>query len=65
MGKAKKVLDAIVMRKRAERADANGTKPAALEPWRFHDFRRTGATRLAGEIDTVAIDRLLLTGRRS
>ena len=60
MGKAKKVLDAIVMLKRAERADANGTKPAALEPWRFHDFRRTGATRLAEwEFDTVAIDRLL------
>ena len=58
--KPKAALDKIIVDGRAERAKASGTKPASLTPWTFHDFRRTGASKLAEwEFDTVAIDRLL------
>ncbi len=45
--KAKLKLDTLVATARAEAASKAGGKPAALVPWRLHDFRRTGPSTLA------------------
>jgi integrase len=45
---AKVRLDVKIQEARARRAAEAGTEPAALVPWRIHDFRRTGVTALAG-----------------
>jgi hypothetical protein len=45
--KAKLRLDAAIVQARADAAAEAGTAPAALVPWRLHDFRRTGVTALA------------------
>ena len=44
--KAKARLDQAIMAARAQAAPG-GTEPLPLVPWRLHDFRRTGVTRLA------------------
>lgn len=45
---AKERIDAAIVAERAGRAAETGTTPAPLVGWRFHDFRRTGPTWLAG-----------------
>jgi integrase/DNA-binding Xre family transcriptional regulator len=47
-GNAKERLVAKILEERAAWAAALGAEPAALVPWRIHDFRRTGVTALAG-----------------
>lgn len=58
--KAKTALDEAIVRERAARAAETGATPAPLVPWRFHDFRRTGATVLARNgVDWAVADKLL------
>jgi integrase len=45
--KAKTTLDAAIVAERARRAAEDGTEPAPLIPWRWHNFRRSGVTVLA------------------
>ncbi len=53
--KAKRQLDDAIA---AARADAGIATP--MPPWRLHDFRRTGVTRLAAMgIDSIVADKLL------
>ena len=41
-------------------ARAAGSKAASVVPWRFHDLRRTGVTKLAAlGIDSIVADKLL------
>lgn len=44
--KAKARLDELIAAARGGRAEVAGAKPAASEPWRVHDLRRTVATGL-------------------
>ncbi len=44
---AKRRLDEEVSEGRRLAASATGQKPGTMPAWRFHDFRRTGVTRLA------------------
>jgi len=44
----KREVDKAIVAERVERAEKARKKPQALEPWRLHDFRRTGVTWLAG-----------------
>lgn len=57
---AKRRLDAEIAKVRVEAAEASGVNPEPMEPWTFHDFRRSGVSYLAsvGVAETVA-DRLL------
>jgi integrase len=58
--RAKLALDRIVMEARAERAKKAGTKAPKLAPWRLHDLRRTGVSKLAAlGIDSIVADKLL------
>jgi len=58
--KAKGQLDAAVMAARTEAASTAGREPAALVPWRLHDLRRTGVSKLAAlGIDSIVADKLL------
>ena len=61
----KRAIDAKMMENEAERAKAEARDPVAVPPWTFHDFRRTGVTRLADQgFPPHVCDRLLnhLTG---
>ena len=58
--KAKGQLDAAVMEARIKAASTAGKEPAALVPWRLHDLRRTGVSKLAAlGIDSIVADKLL------
>ena len=58
--KAKLMLDAKIAELRAERAKRTGTEPAPVVPWRLHDFRRSGVTKLARlGFDSIVVDKLL------
>jgi integrase len=58
--KAKASLDAVVIKARGEAAAAAGIKPTPLVPWRLHDLRRTGASKLARlGFDSIVVDKLL------
>jgi integrase len=60
ISKAKARLDAAVVEARSEAALKAGTRPAALVPWRLHDLRRTGVSRLAAlGFDSIVADMLL------
>lgn len=49
LSKAKLQLDALIVKAPAkEAADAGQDVPPALPPWRYHDFRRTAVTWMAG-----------------
>lgn len=55
----KRYLDAAIAGVRAEAAGKE-RKPAAMEPWRVHDLRRTGVTTLARlGFDSIVVDKLL------
>jgi integrase len=56
----KRYLDKAVAEIRAQGAGVAGRKPRPIEPWRLHDFRRTGVTKLAGlGFDSIVVDKLL------
>jgi integrase len=58
--KAKAQLDAAILKAQAKEAEETGRKPAALVPWRLHDMRRTGVSRLAAMgFDSIVADKLL------
>lgn len=58
--KAKVQLDAAVVEARVEGASKDHTRPAALVPWRLHDLRRTGVSKLAAlGFDSIVADKLL------
>lgn len=58
--KAKKELDTAIVEARTEAATANGGKAVPLIPWRLHDLRRTGVSKLAAlGIDSIVADKLL------
>jgi integrase len=58
--KAKAQLDAAIAKARAEAAREAGKAPAPLVPWRLHDMRRTGVSRLAAMgFDSIVADKLL------
>ena len=58
--RAKIALDAAMVKARTEAAEKAGQKPAKLVPWRLHDFRRTGVSRLAAlGFDSIVADKLL------
>ena len=60
ISKAKVRLDAKVAEARAEAAAKAGDKPAPLVPWRLHDLRRTGVSKLALlGFDFIVADMLL------
>jgi integrase len=58
--KAKALLDKKIVEARAEAAKKQDAEPEPLKPWWFHDFRRTGVSKLA-EIgfDSIVVDKLL------
>ena len=58
---AKAQLDAQITKARTKAAtDARRDAPSALSPWRFHDFRRTAVTWIAGNgVAPHVADRLL------
>ncbi len=58
--RAKLALDRVVMAARVAKAKETGTKPAPLAPWRLHDLRRTGVSKLAAlGVDSIVADKLL------
>jgi integrase len=58
--RAKLALDRRVIAARAKRAQEAGVRPAPLAPWRLHDLRRTGVSKLAAlGIDSIIADKLL------
>ncbi len=58
--KAKVQLDRKIMEARAKAAKASGKPATPLVPWRLHDFRRTGVSKLAAlGIDSIVADKLL------
>jgi len=58
--KAKAALDRRVIEARAEFAKKSNAEPAPLVPWRLHDLRRTGVSKLAAMgIDSIVADKLL------
>jgi integrase len=58
--KAKDRIDAAVAAARAEVASKAGKEAAALTPWRLHDLRRTGVSKLAAlGFDSIVADKLL------
>jgi integrase len=58
--KAKAQLDAAIMAARAKAAEGSRKGPAPLVPWRLHDMRRTGVSRLAAMgFDSIVADKLL------
>lgn len=60
ISKAKEMLDAAIIRARAEVAAKAGQIPASLKPWRIHDLRRTGVSVLARlGFDSIVADKLL------
>ena len=60
ISKAKTRLDAAVVAARTEAAVNASDKPAPLVPWRLHDLRRTGVSKLAAlGFDSIVADMLL------
>jgi integrase len=60
ISKCKARLDAAVTAARTKAAAEAGDKPAPLVPWRLHDLRRTGVSKLAAlGIDSIIADMLL------
>lgn len=58
--RAKSALDVAVVKARAKKAESDKTDPELLVPWRLHDFRRTGVSRLAAlGFDSIVADKLL------
>lgn len=58
--RAKVQIDAAIAKARAEAARKIGRDSAPLVPWRLHDFRRTGVSRLAAMgFDSIVADKLL------
>jgi integrase len=56
----KRLLDAAILKARAEASAELGQEPRAMSPWRVHDFRRTGVTTLAAlGFDSIVVDKLL------
>jgi integrase len=56
----KRKLDAVIVAKRSEAAQKAGGEPETLEPYVFHDFRRTGVSTLARlGFDSIVVDKLL------
>jgi integrase len=55
----RRYLDAAIAEAR-EAAAAEGRKPEPMVPWRLHDLRRTGVTKLAAlGFDSIVADKLL------
>jgi integrase len=60
ISKAKAMLDAAIVRARAEAAAKAGHKARPLVPWRIHDLRRTGVSTLARlGFDSIVVDKIL------
>lgn len=58
--RAKRHLDAAIIRSRAEAAKSAGREPDPLVEWRLHDLRRTGVSTLARlGFDSIVVDKLL------
>lgn len=58
--RAKAQLDGAIMKAMAKAAELTGGEPAPLAPWRLHDIRRTGVSRLAAMgFDSIVADKLL------
>jgi integrase len=58
--RAKVQLDRKITEARAKAANASGEPAAPLVPWRLHDFRRTGVSKLAAlGIDSIVADKIL------
>jgi integrase len=58
--KAKLTLDMAITKARAASAAKIGKKPSPLQPWRLHDFRRSGVSMLARlGFDSIVVDKLL------
>ena len=58
--RAKTTLDAAIVAARAKAAKGAAVDPEKLTPWRLHDFRRTGVSRLAAMgVDSIVADKLL------
>ncbi|TDR87060.1 tyrosine-type recombinase/integrase [Enterovirga rhinocerotis] len=58
--RAKASLDAAIMKARAKAAKEASVEPEKVVPWRLHDFRRTGVSRLAAlGFDSIVADKLL------
>jgi integrase len=60
ISKAKTMLDAAIVKARAEAAGKIGRKPVPLVPWRLHDLRRSGVSTLARlGFDSIVVDKIL------
>jgi integrase len=58
--KAKRELDGAIVKLRKKTAEQVGAKAADLIPWRLHDVRRTGVSKLASlGFDSIVVDKLL------
>ena len=58
--RAKALLDAAIVKARAEAAEKAEIEPAKLVPWHVHDLRRTGVSLLAGMgFDSIVVDKIL------
>ncbi len=58
--RAKAALDTALMKVRSKAAAGTGHEPVALNPWRLHDFRRTGVSTMAAlGIDSIVADKIL------
>ena len=56
----KRALDAAMEQMRARTALETGRGAASIIPWRLHDLRRTGVTKLAAlGFDSIVVDKLL------
>jgi integrase len=56
----KRYLDAAIAKLRADAAVTEGRRLMPPIPWRLHDLRRTGVTRLAAlGFDSIVVDKLL------
>lgn len=59
---AKARIDAVMLQVAREEAEARGDDPeaVAIEPWRFHDLRRTAATKMPDlGVDILMVERVL------
>jgi integrase len=58
--KAKLTLDRNISEARAKAAKKSGVKPLDPTPWRLHDLRRTGVSKLASlGVDSIIADKIL------
>src|SRR4051794_37370454 len=60
LSQGKRYLDLAIEKAQKEAVAPLGRGPAPIAPWRLHDLRRTGVTKLAElGFDSIAVDKLL------